>query len=107
MRVQVAAAIAKAAAARFVQDDVDDGYRRPSPADAGDHGGAWLLPFPVWLQFGGRATLRSFLVDLFVPKIKLRERERERVPSYSIRVILCMKGRWRIGPDLPLYHVPS
>ncbi len=53
-------------------------YRRPSPADAGDHGGAWLLPFPVWLQLGVRAALRSFLVDLFVPKIKLRERERER-----------------------------
>ncbi len=51
-------------------------YRRPSPADAGDHGGAWLLPFPVWLQLGVRAALRSFLVDLFVPKIKLRERER-------------------------------
>jgi hypothetical protein len=49
-------------------------YRRPSPADAGDHGGAWLLPFPVWLQLGVRAALRSFLVDLFVPKIKLRER---------------------------------
>ncbi len=48
-------------------------YRRPSPADAGDHGGAWLLPFPVWLQLGVRAALRSFLVDLFVPKIKLRE----------------------------------
>ncbi len=40
---------------------------------------AWLLPFPVWLQLGVRAALRSFLVDLFVPKIKLRERERERV----------------------------
>ncbi len=51
-------------------------YRRPSPADAGNHGGAWLLPFPVWLQLGVRAALRSFLVDLFVPKIKLRERER-------------------------------
>jgi hypothetical protein len=115
MRVQVAAAIAKAAAARFVQDDVDDGLPihtmyerkvadrafalgrnpgrqvariviyiviyisadlpggRPSPADAGDHGGAWLrlLPFPVWLQLGVRAALRSFLVDLFVPKIKI------------------------------------
>ncbi len=46
---------------------------RGSPADAGDHGGAWLLPFPVWLQLGVRAALRSFLVDLFVPKIKLRE----------------------------------
>jgi hypothetical protein len=54
-------------------------YRRPSPADAGDHGGAWLLPFPVWLQLGVRAALRSFLVDLFVPKIKLRATERERV----------------------------
>ncbi len=51
-------------------------YRRPSPADAGDHGGAWLLPFPVWLQLGVRAALQSFLVVLFVPKIKLRERER-------------------------------
>jgi hypothetical protein len=30
--------------------------------------------FPVWLQLRVRATLRSFLVDLFVPKIKLRER---------------------------------
>ncbi len=29
-----------------------------------------------------RATLRSFLVDLFVPKIKLREHERERVYQY-------------------------
>jgi hypothetical protein len=37
-----------------------------------------LLTFPVWLQLGVRATLRSFLVDLFAPKIKLRARERER-----------------------------
>jgi hypothetical protein len=29
-----------------------------------------------WLQLGVWAALRSFLVDLFVPKIKLRERER-------------------------------
>jgi hypothetical protein len=48
------------------------------------HHGAWLLPFPVWLQLGVRATLRSFLVDLFVPKIKLRERER------VISVYACM-----------------
>jgi hypothetical protein len=51
-------------------------YCSPSPVDAGDHGGAWLLPFPVWLQLGVRAALLSFLGDLFVPKIKLRERER-------------------------------
>ncbi len=46
------------------------------------HSGAWLLLFPVWLQLRVRATLRSFLVDLFVPKIKLRERERERVCTH-------------------------
>jgi hypothetical protein len=34
------------------------------------------LLFPAWLQLRVRATLRSFLVNLFVPKIKLRERER-------------------------------
>ncbi len=49
------------------------------PADVADHSGAWLLLFPVWLQLRVRATLRSFLVDLFVAKIKLRERERERL----------------------------
>jgi hypothetical protein len=46
-------------------------------ADAADHSGAWLLLSPVWLQLRVRATLRSFLVHLFVPKIKLCERERE------------------------------
>jgi hypothetical protein len=30
--------------------------------------------FPVWLQLRARATLRSFLVDLFGPKIELRGR---------------------------------
>jgi hypothetical protein len=36
--------------------------------------------------YGVRAALRSFLVDLFVPKIKLRERERE-------RMYVCIKLR--------------
>jgi hypothetical protein len=48
---------------------------------------AWLLPFPVWLQLGVRAALRSFLVDLFVPKIKLRERERACGPMCQCKVL--------------------
>ncbi len=45
--------------------------------DTADHSGAWLLLFPAWLQLRVLATLQSFLVDLFVPKIKLHECERE------------------------------
>jgi hypothetical protein len=37
---------------------------------------ATMVPRVRWFQLGVRAAFRSFLVDLFVPKIKLRERER-------------------------------
>ncbi len=57
------------------------------------HHGIYNCIKATWLQLGVRAALRSFLVDLFVPKIKLRVRERVYLQGLSGPSLLSITER--------------